>query len=158
MTFPEEFLKNFLGNYWFWSAFSAWFLSQMLKLFTGVFKEKKRTASAIIFGSGGMPSAHTATAVALTTALLMTEGIGSPLPILSGVLAIVIMTDAASVRLEVGRHSRFLNRMVDENREEPPKEGHFRTILGHTVAQIAVGAAIGIASALLLFLIPAVRA
>lgn len=151
----KDFFLNFISNYWFWSAFASWLISQITKLFTGVFKERKWTLRAMIFGSGGMPSAHTATVIGLTTALLVTEGTGSPLPVISGILAIIIMTDAMAVRLESGRHSRFLNRMVDEGREAAPDDGkRFQTLLGHTFAQVAVGFAIGVACALLLSLVP----
>lgn len=151
----KDFILNFLANYWFWSAFASWVIAQVAKLFTGVFKERKWTLRAMIFGSGGMPSAHTATVIGLTTALLVTEGTGSPLPIIAGILAIIIMTDAMAVRLESGRHSRFLNRMVDEGREPAPDDGkRFQTLLGHTFAQVAVGFAIGVACALLLSLVP----
>ena len=152
----KEWIVGFLKNYWFWSALAAWGVSQIAKLFTGVFKERKWTLRAMIFGSGGMPSAHTAAAIGLTTALLLTEGSFSPLPIVMGMVSIVVMTDATAVRLEAGRHARFLNRMVEEGREPAPEDGkRFQTMLGHTVAQVAVGFAIGLASALLLSLIPA---
>ncbi len=151
----KDFFLKFLTNYWFWSAFTGWAVSQIAKLFTGVFKERRFTLRAMIFGSGGMPSAHTASAVALTVALVVTHGTGSPLPVVTGMLAIVIMTDAMAVRLEAGRHARFLNRMVDEGREPAPEDGkRFQTLLGHSFAQVAVGFAIGVASALLLSLIP----
>ena len=151
----KDFCLNFLTNYWFWSALVSWLISQVAKLFTGVFKERKWTLRAMIFGSGGMPSAHTATIIGLTTALLVTEGTASPLPIISGILAIIVMTDAMAVRLESGRHSRFLNRMIDEGREAEPEDGkRFQTLLGHTFAQVAVGFAIGVACALLLSLVP----
>lgn len=151
----KEFFLNFMKNYWFWSTFAGWGISQIAKLFTGVFKERKWTLRAMLFGSGGMPSAHTAAAVGLTTSLVVTHGTGSPLPIITGMIAIVVMTDAMAVRLESGRHSRFLNRMVEEGREPAPEDGkRFQTMLGHTLAQVAVGFAIGLASALLLSLIP----
>ena len=157
----KDFILNFLKNYWFWSAFGSWIISQVAKLFTGVFKERKWSLTAMLFGSGGMPSAHTAAAVGLTTALVVTHGTGSALPIVTGMIAIVVMTDAMAVRLEAGRHARFLNRMVEEGREAEPEDGkRFQTLLGHTFAQVAVGFAIGVAVALLLSLIPglAVRA
>lgn len=151
----KDFILKFISNYWFWSAFISWLIAQVTKLFTGVFKERKWTLRAMIFGSGGMPSAHTATVIGLTTALLKTEGMGSPIPVISAILAIIIMTDAMAVRLESGRHSRFLNRMIDEGREAAPEDGkRFQTLLGHTFAQVAVGFAIGVACALLLSLIP----
>ena len=78
-----------------------------------------------------------------------------PRPVISGILAIIIMTDAMAVRLESGRHSRFLNRMIDEGREAAPEDGkRFQTLLGHTFAQVAVGFAIGVVCALLLSLVP----
>ena len=92
----------------------------------------------------------------LTTALTLTYGTSSPLPIIMGMVALVVMTDATAVRLEAGRHARFLNRMVEEGREPEPEDGkRFQTMLGHTAAQVAVGFAIGLVGALLLSLIPA---
>lgn len=144
-----------LKNYWFWSAFSAWVLSQLIKIITGFFQKKRRSLATILFGTGGMPSAHTAAIVSLTTSLIVTEGLASPLPVISGIFALVVMTDATAVRFESGRHARFLNRMVEEEREPEPEDGKpFKTSLGHTVLQVAVGVLIGIACALLLRLAP----
>ena len=135
----KNFFLDFLTNYWFWSAFTGWAVSQITKLFTGVFKERKWTLRAMIFGSGGMPSAHTAAAVGLTTALVVTHGTGSPLPIVTGMITIVIMTDAMAVRLEAGRHARFLNRMVDEGREPDPEDGkRFQTIISILLLMIVI--------------------
>ena len=65
------------------------------------------------------------------------------------------MTDATAVRFESERHARFLNRMVEEEREPAPDDGKmFKTNLGHTMAQVAVGFVIGVTCALLLSLIP----
>lgn len=144
-----------LKNYWFWSAFSAWVLSQLIKIITGFFQKKRRSLATILFGTGGMPSAHTAAIVSLTTSLIVTEGLASPLPVISGIFALVVMTDATAVRFESGRHARFLNRMVEEEREPEPEDGKpFKTSLGHTALQVAVGVLIGIACALLLRLAP----
>ena len=148
-----------LTNYWFWATFSAWFISQTVKIITGLIRNKRRTFATILFGSGGMPSAHTASIVSLTTALIITEGLGSPLPIISGILALVIMTDATAVRFESERHARFLNRMVEEQREQAPEDGKpFKTSLGHTTLQVAVGFVIGVVCALILAKIPGFHA
>ena len=144
-----------LKNYWFWSTISAWLISQTAKIVIGLLKKNRRSILTILFGSGGMPSAHTASVVSLTTALIITEGVASPLPIISGIFALVIMTDATAVRFESERHARFLNRMVEEEREPAPDDGKmFKTNLGHTMAQVAVGFVIGVACALLLSLVP----
>ena len=142
-------------NYWFWSTLSAWLISQIAKIVIGLIKKKRRNFWTILFGSGGMPSAHPASVISLTTALIITEGPTSPLPIITGIFALIIMTDATAVRFESERHARFLNRMVEEEREPAPDDGKlFKTNLGHTMAQVAVGFAIGVACALLLSLIP----
>ncbi len=146
---------NLFQNYWFWSTFSAWIISQIIKIIIGLINHKRRSFLTVLFGSGGMPSAHTAAIVSLTASLIITEGVASPLPIITGILSIIIMTDATAVRFQSERHARFLNRMVEEEREPAPDDGKmFRTNLGHTMAQVAVGFAIGVACALLFRLIP----
>lgn len=146
---------NLLKNYWFWSTLTAWLIAQTAKIIIGLIKKNRRSLLTILCGSGGMPSAHTASIVALTTSLIVTEGLASPLPIISGIFALVIMTDATAVRFESERHARFLNRMVEEEREPVPDDGKlFKTSLGHTVAQVAVGFAIGVVCAMLFTLVP----
>ncbi|MBE6530188.1 MAG: divergent PAP2 family protein [Ruminococcaceae bacterium] len=146
---------DLLKNYWFWSTLSAWLIAQTAKIIIGLIKKNRRSFFTILCGSGGMPSAHTAATVSLTTSLIITYGLASPLPVISGLFALVIMTDATAVRFESERHARFLNRMVEEEREPAPDDGKlFKTSLGHTVAQVAVGFAIGVTCALLLSLLP----
>ena len=146
---------SLLKNYWFWSTFSAWIISQIIKIIIGLVTNKRRSFLTVLFGSGGMPSAHTAGMVGLTTSLIITNGASSPLPVITGILTLIIMTDATAVRFESERHARFLNRMVEEEREPIPDDGKlFRTNLGHTMAQVAVGFAIGVCCALLLLLLP----
>ena len=146
---------SLLKNYWFWSTFSAWFISQIIKIIIGLVTNKRRSFLTVLFGSGGMPSAHTAGMVGLTTSLIITYGASSPLPVITGILTLIIMTDATAVRFESERQARFLNRMVEEEREPIPDDGKlFRTNLGHTMAQVAVGFAIGVCCALLLLLLP----
>ncbi len=148
-------MMDLFKNYWFWSTLSAWVIAQTIKIIIGLIKKKRRSLVTILCGSGGMPSAHTAATISLTTALIITEGLTSPLPIISGLFALVIMTDATAVRFESERHARFLNRMVEEEREPAPEDGKlFKTSLGHTVSQVAVGFAIGVACAILLSLLP----
>ena len=148
-------MKDLFTNYWFWSALSAWIIAQSIKIIVGLIKKKRRSFMTIFFGSGGMPSAHTAAIVSLTTALIITEGFGSQLPIISGFFALVIMTDATAVRFESERHARFLNRMVEEKREPAPEDGKlFKTSLGHTALQVAVGFMIGVTCAVLLSFLP----
>ena len=58
-------------------AGSAWFLAQFLKVFTGIFKVKKFSVAEMLFGTGGMPSSHSASVCALVSACAIKDGFAS---------------------------------------------------------------------------------
>lgn len=149
-------LKALFTNYWVMSSFAAWIIAQILKVFTGVFKEQKFNLQTLFFGTGGMPSSHTATVTALVTAIGITEGFASPLFALAGVLLMVVMIDATGVRRETGHQSKALNIILEELFTDPPKEvnRHFKELIGHTPLQVFFGCLTGVAVAVLLYFIP----
>ena len=63
--------------------------------------------------SGGFPSSHTASMIALVVSVGRQEGPGSPTFALAFVLAMIVMYDAANVRLSAGEQAAVLNRLVD---------------------------------------------
>ena len=65
-----------------------------------------------LIGSGGMPSSHTALVIGLTTAVGVKEGTGSDIFAVCLVFTIVVMYDAAGVRLQAGKHASVLNRVI----------------------------------------------
>jgi acid phosphatase family membrane protein YuiD len=138
------------------SAFSAWIIAQILKVFTGVFKEQRFHLKNLLFGTGGMPSSHTASVSALATSIVITEGFGSPLFAIAGLLLMVVMIDATGVRQETGRQSKALNIILEELFTDPPKEinRHFKELVGHTPLQVFFGFLTGILVAILLHFVP----
>ncbi|MCL7025409.1 hypothetical protein MKW94_007637, partial [Papaver nudicaule] len=86
------------------SAFLAFAIAQFLKLFTTWYKER-RWDSKRMFGSGGMPSSHSATVTALAVAIGFHDGTGGSAFALAVVLAAVVMYDATGVRLHAGRQA-----------------------------------------------------
>ncbi|CAL5403427.1 unnamed protein product [Camellia sinensis] len=107
------------------SAFLAFAIAQFLKVFTTwemetlgliirdmlccaafpmVYTEKKWDSKRMI-GSGGMPSSHSATVMALAVAIGLQEGTGGPTFAIAIVLACVVMYDASGVRLHAGRQA-----------------------------------------------------
>lgn len=125
---------------------SAWMISQLIKLFVTLGRER-RFDWWFVFRSGGMPSAHTALVCALATAVAMMLGLNSVAFAIAAILAMVIMYDAAGVRQAVGRQSRILNRIVKELREKRPRdevERDLREFIGHTQFQVIAGAILGI--------------
>jgi acid phosphatase family membrane protein YuiD len=151
-------MQNLVTNYYLISAMGAWLLAQFLKIFTGFFKEQKFTLKALFFGTGGMPSSHTATVAALATACAIGEGFNSAIFAIAVVLAIIVMIDATGVRRETGKQSRALNIIIEElfkSNDIKALDTHFKELIGHTPLQVVFGFITGVAAAIALSFIPA---
>jgi acid phosphatase family membrane protein YuiD len=151
-------MQNSVTNYYLISAMGAWLLAQFLKIFTGFFKEQKFTLKALFFGTGGMPSSHTATVAALATACAIGEGFNSATFAIAVVLAIIVMIDATGVRRETGKQSRALNIIIEElfkSNDIKALDTHFKELIGHTPLQVVFGFITGVAAAIALSFIPA---
>lgn len=71
----------------------------------------------LMFSTGGMPSSHTSTIIALTTAIGLTSGIYSNEFAIALVVSLIVMHDATGVRRHAGFHAEVLNKLlVDFNR------------------------------------------
>jgi len=133
----------------FLSAFFSLAGAQLIKALTALAKARKeedfKEAMIIFFWrTGGMPSSHSATALAISTATLLTEGY-SNLFILSLFLALIVIRDALGVRRSSGLQSQALNKLGSSLEEksilqyDPVKEVH-----GHTLAEVLTGAVLGV--------------
>jgi acid phosphatase family membrane protein YuiD len=101
--------------------------------------------------TGGMPSSHAAAVSALTTAVGLAQGFGSVLFGVTLYFSLVIMYDAAGLRRAAGRQAVILNRLLDEHFVHPEADTQrLMELLGHTPFEVAVGAVLGVASALLM--------
>ena len=151
-----QWLYDFCTNYYLVSAFAGWLVAQILKVFTGVFKLQEFSLKTMFFGTGGMPSSHTASACALCTACALKDGLGSVTVAISGVLAMIVMIDAAGVRNETGKQSKALNMILDEMFSTDPQHAdlHFKELIGHSPLQVFFGLVTGIVTASLLYLLP----
>jgi len=147
-----NFLNELLNNTIFTSAVAGWFVAQVLKTFIHLILTKKFVAERLV-GSGGMPSSHSATVCALTTACFMRLGPGSPEFAISVMLSIIVMHDAMGVRRETGIQAKVLNEMMklfeDMGSDMPPQE-KLKEFVGHTPLQVLIGGLLGIAIAILL--------
>ena len=93
-------IKEFFGNYMLISAVLAWFIAQIFKIFTGSFRNQKFSLK-WMFANGGMPSSHSACVLALGTACIIQEGVGSPY------FAIAARKNSSSVTAAVPKITRF---------------------------------------------------
>lgn len=154
-----EFVLEMATNYALLSAGCGWVVAQILKSITGVFKVKKFTLTEFFFGTGGMPSSHTAAVMALLTACGVKYGVGSGYFAISFILAMIVIRDAMGMRRQVGEHAKALNAIFKafaEAKNDPAlTQKAFSELAGHTPLQVLAGAFVGIGVALLMTLIPA---
>lgn len=138
-------VKAFFGNYMLMSAIVAWLIAQIFKIFTGVYRDRHVNLSLLLFSTGGMPSSHSATVVALTTAAALGEGVGTPVFAICAILSIIVIIDATGVRYETGKQAKMLNKIVKEMfTDTEHAEVHFKEFIGHTPLQVFVGAILGV--------------
>ena len=144
-------------------AFVTGFLvAQMSKFIIGRVSKNKRELKNFkevvqdLVRSGGMPSGHSASFVALTTFLGLGEGFDSAIFALAVGITIIIIYDAVNVRYAVGEHGKLLNEIAksDGNAKTKPQ----KLVEGHTVLEIIVGGLVGALIGVAVFMIFGINA
>lgn len=140
-----QFLKDFSTNYVLMSAVFSWLLAQFFKIFTGRFVDNKKNIFQLLTATGGMPSSHAATVVALLTSVIIKDGISSTYAAICGILTIIVLVDATGVRRETGLQGAILNRMIakDESGTYDDFTKGLKELVGHTPLQVFFGAILG---------------
>lgn len=118
--------------------FATWVVAQLLKFSIRAYRGTGNWR--LLYGSGGMPSAHTAVVIALSLTVGIYDGfMGAPFGIAT-VIAAVVIYDALGVRRSTGEQGKFLaelGRRVDAGMDAP------RLRPGHTPAEVAAGLVLG---------------
>ncbi len=132
-----------------WCAVAAWFVAQAMKIPTYWLVEKKLDF-ARFFGSGGMPSSHTAFVVSLAIMVGATMGFDTAGFAIAVVLASVVMYDASGVRHETGVQGQVLNEILQKVfvDGEPITDVELKELVGHTKVEVAGGFIVGVLTAL----------
>lgn len=151
------YIRDFFSNYMMMSVISAWLAAQILKGITGVFKLKKFTVTEFLFGTGGMPSSHTAAVTALATSAGLRCGFDSAAFAISALLMMIVVRDATGMRHEVGKHARTLNAILLERKDGETAPDVLKELVGHTPLQVFFGVLVGVAVAIGMSFIPALR-
>lgn len=140
------FIIDLINNKPLIIAAISWLVAGIFKMIIEFIINKKITLSRIV-GSGGMPSSHTSTVVALAVAVGRYEGIYSASFAISIIFMIVVVHDAIGVRLETGRQAVVLNKMMFESEafKNLDFEKKLKEYVGHTPFQAIVGAIVGLA-------------
>ena len=132
-----------------WIPLIVWTMVQLCKFIFDLI-EHKRINIQRIWGSGGMPSAHSALVCSLATIVGLREGVGSTLFAMSLVFACVVMYDAAGVRRAAGKQARVLNQIIEGDKDINIPE-KLTELLGHTPKEVIVGALVGVFLSIILY-------
>jgi acid phosphatase family membrane protein YuiD len=127
-------------------TFISMFAAQFYKIFSTLFKEKKWRWQRF-WETGGMPSSHSSSVVALTTAVAISQGTKSIVFAICVVFSIVVMYDAAGVRKAAGKHAGIINEITDFFHIVYNKnfnDEKLKVLLGHSRSEVLAGAILGV--------------
>ena len=146
MTFIQEAIHNPVLI----TAILSWFSAQVIKVIIDAVKNGFSPER--LTGGGGMPSSHSATVTGLTVATALVYGGGGFEFAMALFFSIIVIYDAAGVRMETGKEARILNllrkRDLEEGRE-PLSDEELREKMGHTIPEILAGIMIGVICAVI---------
>jgi acid phosphatase family membrane protein YuiD len=134
-------------------AFAGWLVSSLLKIpFTYFLHHKIDLKQA--FGTGGMPSSHSALMISTTLGIGLFSGFNSPVFALALAVSTVVIYDAAGVRRQAGFHAERINMIIKELWEgKPLEEKDLKEMLGHSPLEVTGGILVGILTALFVWLV-----
>lgn len=131
------------------SSITGWLIAQVLKTIIHACFTKDFVAERLV-GGGGMPSSHSATVCALSTATVMQYGPGSFEFAMAAIFSLVVMYDAIGVRQETGKQAKVLNDMIElftHMGKNVDVEKQLKEFIGHTPLQVLCGGILGILTA-----------
>ena len=119
--------------------------AQVLKTLIHAMQHKQPDMRMLVT-TGGMPSSHSASVVAMATSVGLIEGFSSISFALACTLAIIVMYDSAGVRQAAGKQARVLNSIVKEllSAEHTLSGAKLKELLGHSPKEVFVGAVLGV--------------
>ena len=135
-------MKDFYYNYkYIIIGVTVWLSIQFFKFLYDSIANKKLMFSRF-WGSGGMPSSHSAVVTSLATMIAKHEGLNSPIFAVACGFAFIVMYDACNLRKAVGNQAKFLNDLLKEKNTTNYEK--FQELTGHTVIQVIAGFVIGL--------------
>jgi hypothetical protein len=140
-------LTGIFNNPVFIACIVASLLAQILKLPLEYLRTKKWDWS-LIFGTGGMPSSHSAVVTAAAAGVGHYVGFDTPMFGLAFAIATVVVYDATNIRRQAGFHAQQINRIIEEifaGKSKPAEEfKELREVLGHSPGEAVGGIILGI--------------
>ncbi|MDD2297548.1 MAG: divergent PAP2 family protein [Sphaerochaetaceae bacterium] len=129
------------------AALIAAFITQFLKPFL-LWPFEKKFHAELFISTGGMPSSHTAMVVALSTSILIIEGVQSLAFAIALTFSLIVIHDAMGIRRAAGKQAEVINEwsriltQIHEAGQFNPE--NLKTMLGHSFMQVLGGTVIGL--------------
>lgn len=121
----------------------AWLGAHAIKfLINTIINKKKYSLRSHLFMSGGMPSGHSATTVAMATIIGLRDGFDSSIFGLAALFAIIVMYDALKVRRSAGEQGEAIHKIIKHHKIKTidlPKIAR-----GHLPIEVFFGAVFGV--------------
>lgn len=132
-----------------WAIVVTWVAAHLVKYIIAILRGTQQTFTKQVFISGGMPSSHVATSVALWLVILLIDGPMSGLFGMATLFALIVAHDAVRVRRSSGEQGTALLQLMKETKSKATIP---RVARGHTLPEVIVGAIFGAVSGLVVFL------
>ncbi|NTU67129.1 MAG: divergent PAP2 family protein [Candidatus Moranbacteria bacterium] len=92
---------------------------------------------------GHMPSGHTGFVVSVATSVGYYEGMGSGAFAVAVALAIIVIDDAARLRVYMGDQGRYLNMLIRQLEINENQFPRLKERVGHRISEVIVGGIMG---------------
>ena len=129
---------------------AAWFLAHIAKYSVNSVKRRRLQGNLLsqLFISGGMPSSHAATSVAVWAVVMLKDGMSSGLFGLATLFTLIVCYDAVKVRRSSGEQGLAIQELI---KEQGSKILLPRSARGHTPLEVVVGAIFGLIIGVVVF-------
>ncbi len=129
------------------SIIAAFVVSQIAKTIKNYQASGWWDWTTFFFQDGGMPSSHTATMIAMTTALLIETGL-SYYFVIAALVSLIVMNDAMKARHELQEEAKIVNRLMAKTDIVHHK---LTEKVGHTPIEVAAGFLVGVACSIIVY-------
>ena len=128
----------------------AWAVAQGGKFLRAAIHNGGRPSFRHLYASGNMPSSHSAIVIAMVTMVGVKDGVDGALFGLAVLLAAIVMYDAVMVRRSSGEQGEAIQALIKEQKSAVKQP---RAARGHEPLEVAVGAAIGFVTSLIVLFV-----
>lgn len=119
----------------------AWLVAHVIKYAIASLRHQRLDFTHQLFISGGMPSSHAATTVAVWIIVLLSEGPESGLFGVVTLVTLIVCYDAVKVRRSVGEQGAAIQALIKKTKADIAMP---RAARGHTPLEVLAGSVLGV--------------